>query len=223
MPSTRTTKKPLSYYLGLEYPFKVVANQEGGYVIEFPDLPGCITQGDSVEEIGAVAEEARRLWITTEYEEGEEIPLPSHPEEYSGKFNVRLPRSLHRRLVALAEREGVSLNQCVLALLSRAEAEVAYSRSFPGNVRETEPEKDKRKSFKSWKFIDKSEAPPHVVDKFKRMAQDPERHEAKVVCTACDFERFPKTMEELLAACPECGSTQLALDIRMLDEDWQET
>ena len=123
-----STKKPLSFYLNLQYPFKVTADEEGGYAIEFPDLPGCITQVEDAEEIGSMAEEARRLWITTEYEEGDEIPLPSYPEQYSGKFNVRLPRSLHRRLVELAEREGVSLNQCVVELLAQAEAQTTRRR-----------------------------------------------------------------------------------------------
>jgi predicted HicB family RNase H-like nuclease len=69
-----------------------------------------------------MAEEARTLWIETEYEAGEEIPLPTRPSEYSGKFNLRLPKSLHARLAASAEQEGVSLNQYVLALLAASEA-----------------------------------------------------------------------------------------------------
>jgi predicted RNase H-like HicB family nuclease len=126
-----TTMKPISFYLDLQYPFKVTADEEGGYVIEFPDLPGCLTQVETAEEIGPMAEEARRLWITTEYEEGEEIPLPSYPVRYSGKFNVRLPRSLHRRLAELAEREGVSLNQCVVALLAQREMQASAKLGGP--------------------------------------------------------------------------------------------
>ena len=57
----------------------------------------------------------------TEYESGAEIPAPSHSPEYSGKFNLRIPKSLHARLAAAAQREGVSLNQYVVHLLSRAE------------------------------------------------------------------------------------------------------
>jgi predicted HicB family RNase H-like nuclease len=41
---------------------------------------------------------------------------------YSGKFTVRLPRSLHQALVARAEREGVSLNLFVTNALSRTVA-----------------------------------------------------------------------------------------------------
>lgn len=112
-------RKPLSYYLGLEYPFIVVAEPEGGYVISFPDLPGCMTQVESLAEVGPMAEEARNLWIETAYDHGMTIPSPSYPEEYSGKFNLRLPRSLHRSLAEGAERNGVSLNQYVVMLLSR--------------------------------------------------------------------------------------------------------
>jgi len=120
---TATTRRPVEYYLGLQYPFDVVADSEGGYVIDYPDLLGCMTQAESLEEIPIMAEEARQLWIRTAYDRGHEIPLPSQPDEYSGKFNPRLPRSLHRSLAEAAEREGVSLNQYVVSLLSRQDAQ----------------------------------------------------------------------------------------------------
>jgi hypothetical protein len=64
-----------------------------------------------------MAEDARTGWIETEYEEGRNIPEPSH-QEYSGKFNVRIPKSLHRALADAAAQDGVSLNQYVVMLLS---------------------------------------------------------------------------------------------------------
>jgi len=70
-----------------------------------------------------MAEDARRGWLTVAYEHGMEIPLPSYPEEYSGKFNVRLPRSLHRKLAEAAEHDGVSLNTYVISLLERGTAQ----------------------------------------------------------------------------------------------------
>ncbi len=73
------TRRPLEEYLALQYPFRVIADPDGGYVIVFPDLPGCMTQVDSPDEIGPMAEDARRGWIETEYEAGEDIPLPSYP------------------------------------------------------------------------------------------------------------------------------------------------
>lgn len=113
----------LADYLQLEYPFNVVADEDdGGYVVEFPDLPGCMTQVDSLTDLGAMAQEAKDLWIESAFESGMGIPLPSYPEPFSGRFNVRLPKSLHRRLVESAAREGVSLNQQVVSLLSEAVA-----------------------------------------------------------------------------------------------------
>ena len=61
-----------------------------------------------------------RAWIEAMLEAGRSIPEPQTVESYSGKFIVRLPRSLHRELVQLAEREGVSLNMYVAAALGKA-------------------------------------------------------------------------------------------------------
>ena len=114
---TSTTRKALEHYLDLQYPFVVHADPDGGYVIVYPDLPGCLSQAETLDEIPAMAEDARAGWIETEYEEGRNIPEPSH-QEYSGKFNVRIPKSLHRSLADAAAQDGVSLNQYVVMLLS---------------------------------------------------------------------------------------------------------
>jgi antitoxin HicB len=111
-------RRPLTEYLELDYPFQALADPDGGYVIVFPDLPGAMTQVESIEEIGAAVAEIKALWIETEYGRGREIPMPTYPEQYSGKFNVRIPKSLHRRLAEQADNDGVSLNQYVVALLA---------------------------------------------------------------------------------------------------------
>jgi hypothetical protein len=64
--------------------------------------------------------EAMQLWLEVALEEGIPIPEPRPEEDYSGKFVVRVPRSLHRELVEHAEREGVSLNQYINVVLARA-------------------------------------------------------------------------------------------------------
>lgn len=75
-----------------------------------------------------MAEEIRVLWIEAAFDMGLDIPMPSYPPEYSGKFNVRLPRSLHCRLAESAKEEGVSLNQHVVSLLSSAVTAQALER-----------------------------------------------------------------------------------------------
>jgi antitoxin HicB len=87
--------------------------------VTFPDLPGCVAQVDDLAELPDIAERARKAWITSAYRAGVAVQPPSRPTEYSGRFNLRLPRSLHRTLVESAEREGVSLNQYVLMLLAQ--------------------------------------------------------------------------------------------------------
>jgi antitoxin HicB len=117
--TTTTDRKPLEYYLKLKYPVTFEAAPEGGYFVQIEDLPGCYSQGETVEEAMEMIEEARQLWLESAYEDGLDIPLPRGEREYSGKFNVRLPKSLHRRLDQMADREGVSLNQFLVSTLSR--------------------------------------------------------------------------------------------------------
>lgn len=62
--------------------------------------------------------EAMEGYLEVKLENNLPIPLPERTENYSGKFNVRLPKSLHQRLAIQAEEEGVSLNQLVLYKLA---------------------------------------------------------------------------------------------------------
>ena len=128
--SERTER--LRRYLTADYPFNVVADPDGGYVILFPDLPGCMTQVESLDQVGPMSDEIRRLWIETEFERGNAIPPPSYPEEYSGRFVLRIPRSLHRALAESAKREGVSLNQYAMMRLARGDAQARIEERLDG-------------------------------------------------------------------------------------------
>lgn len=128
----------LNDYFSMHYPFNVVADPDGGYFISFPDLPGCMTQVQALDEIGSAAEEIRELWIETEYDQGADIPLPSAPGEYSGRFLLRISRSLHRTLATSAEREGISLNQYAATLLARGDAIASLERRLDDLARQIE-------------------------------------------------------------------------------------
>jgi len=68
----------LEYFLSLKYPISIYPEEEGGYTALIPDLDGCITQGETLEEVMINIEEARELWIETVYFSGKkEIPMPS--------------------------------------------------------------------------------------------------------------------------------------------------
>ncbi len=67
----------LTDYLSLNDPIVLHADPDGGYVAEIRDLPGCMTQGETIEETMKNINEARELWLETVFELGKSIPLPS--------------------------------------------------------------------------------------------------------------------------------------------------
>lgn len=67
----------LSEYMELPYRMEIVPDkEEGGYVVAFPELPGCITCGETLESAASNAEDAKRAWLLAAMEEDQEIPGP---------------------------------------------------------------------------------------------------------------------------------------------------
>jgi predicted RNase H-like HicB family nuclease len=96
-----------------------VADESGDYYFaEVLELDGCMSDGATPEEAYANIMEAMEGWIETKLDKGFEIPEPIDPEKYSGKFVIRMPKTLHARLAIKAAQEGVSLNQYSLHRLS---------------------------------------------------------------------------------------------------------
>ena len=104
-----------------------LTEEEGcGFLITFPDLPGCVSDGGTMEEAIKNGREAFLGWIAVQAEMKRDIPKPewkpdedkTMPSEVSGKFIQRLPKSLHAKLVKRAKQEGVSLNSLTLSLIA---------------------------------------------------------------------------------------------------------
>ena len=107
----------------LPYRMEVIPDQvEGGFVISFPDLPGCITCGNTIENAIANAEDAKKAWLEAALADGIIIPEPNSLETYSGQFKLRIPKSLHCSLAEHSKQEGISMNQYCLYLLSKNDA-----------------------------------------------------------------------------------------------------
>ncbi len=114
----------------LLYPAIFIPYEEG-FTVEFPDLPGCITQGENLEEAFEMAEDVACGWILTSIEEGEKIPGPSQlSEHYSegvivnyikldiGKYakknsvkSVKKTLTIPEWLNVLAERAGINFSK----------------------------------------------------------------------------------------------------------------
>lgn len=112
--------KNISYYMNLPYTIEMVSDPDGGWFVAIKELPGCISQGDTPEEAIEMIHDAMRGWIEVSLEDGDSIPEPRSLDEFSGKFVVRVPRSMHQDLVERSDEEGVSLNQYINTALARA-------------------------------------------------------------------------------------------------------
>lgn len=130
----------------LIYPavFKPFSDQSGGYVVEFPDLPGCVTEGKDLEQAMEMGIDAASGWILGELEEGERIPLASDYseivvengcminmllldmdsyEEKYGEKSVRKNLTIPAWLNTFAEKNNINFSKVLQdALLSMAQA-----------------------------------------------------------------------------------------------------
>lgn len=96
-------------------------NDESGHYFygRILELDGCQSTGDTLQELYENLNEAMEGYLEVKLEKGLPVPVPQKMESYSGKFNIRIPKSLHQRLAIEAEKENVSLNQLVLYKLSK--------------------------------------------------------------------------------------------------------
>ena len=106
------------------YPLEIFWSEEDeGFIAEVRDLPGCSAWGATEEAAAREAQNAIAAWLEAASAARRKIPPPSVAEpvdRYSGKFIVRVPRTVHARLARRAKQEGVSLNQLVVSVLARA-------------------------------------------------------------------------------------------------------
>lgn len=113
------------------YPFEAYAHvisplseeDGGGFLITFPDLPGCMSDGATIEESIENGKDAFVSWISAQTDMGRPIPEPAYhaPEAGSvmpGKFVQRVPKTLHAKLASMAKQEGVSVNTLVLTFIA---------------------------------------------------------------------------------------------------------
>lgn len=132
--------KTIEYYMGLPYTIQLTPEPEGGWFVSVKELPGCMTEGETPEEALEMIRDAMCGWLQASLDDGDAIPEPREAESYSGKFVVRVPRSLHRQLVETADEQGVSLNQLINVSLAQnvgqqakpAQAPVVPDVSWPG-------------------------------------------------------------------------------------------
>lgn len=69
----------LEKYMSLHYHMEIIEDKsEGGFVASYPDLSGCLTCGETIEEAVKNAGDAKRERLLAAMEEGIDIPEPSY-------------------------------------------------------------------------------------------------------------------------------------------------
>jgi len=89
----------------------------GGYLVEYPDIPGCMSDGETIEEAIANGREALRDCLDVFRESGRALPKPAIE---AAQWRQRLPRTLYSKLTRQAKTEGVSINSFVTAIIAEA-------------------------------------------------------------------------------------------------------
>jgi predicted RNase H-like HicB family nuclease len=115
---SNTTSIPVTDYLKRPYSRLMVPETDGTFRGEILEFPGCIATGDTPSEALSALEEAATSWLEAALDRGQPIPDPVDNAGYSGRLVLRLPRSLHKKATRLAQRDGVSLNQFIIAGLA---------------------------------------------------------------------------------------------------------
>lgn len=134
--------KALAHYLELPYQLDVKSERDGErtrWMATVEELPGCTSQGDTADEALAGLRAAMEAWLTAAIAENRDIPQPGQnggksraSHSYSGRFLVRMPKSLHEDLAQAAEKEQVSLNRLVTDVLASAVAQGDLPRAGDG-------------------------------------------------------------------------------------------
>lgn len=107
----------------------LVPDEDGGFFAQIVEFPGCVAEGESGPETLSALERAAVDWINAALSQGLTIPEPTGNQDASGRFALRMPRSIHARATMYAQREGVSLNQFLVAIIAeRLGEEKTYSK-----------------------------------------------------------------------------------------------
>jgi predicted HicB family RNase H-like nuclease len=117
-------KKPVEYYLSLPYKIEIMPipkEKGGGYIASLPEVGSYAIVGDGDTENKALKQlkQSMRKRFSSYIKKGISIPEPMpEKEHYSGRFVLRIPKSLHARLASAAYTEGSSLNTYIITLLA---------------------------------------------------------------------------------------------------------
>lgn len=135
-PRSSRGKEAITSILSRPYS-RILIPQEGGrFSAEILEFQGCFAEGDSAAIAYGNLEHAAEAWVGACLAAGTPVPEPLTNYDVSGKFALRLPRSLYQRASKVAAREGISLNQLVMNSLAEKLGAHAAEEKFSSAVAE---------------------------------------------------------------------------------------
>lgn len=105
---------PMAYPLELR---RLSEDEGGGWLITFPDLPGCMSDGETIEEAIESGKDAFQSWMAVSLEYGHRIPKPADPEAFL--VHLHLPQDLYEALNVRARAEGRNRDALALELIAQ--------------------------------------------------------------------------------------------------------
>jgi len=118
MRKIKNLRAEIEKYLKKSYRLEIIPDAEGGFVAYVPDLPGCITQAETIEEVIHLIKDAKRAWIECALENNIPIPEPSEDKNFSDYISIKIPKKLYEKLRKIAEKNGLNTDSFVVKLLS---------------------------------------------------------------------------------------------------------
>lgn len=109
--------KDFDYYMGLPYTILLHPSPTGGYVVSIGELPGCVSQGETLDEALHMIEDAKRCWIDVALQDG--LPIPE-PDPNSAPIFLQLPFPLLDALGKQCKAMNLTLDELVMYHISRA-------------------------------------------------------------------------------------------------------
>lgn len=101
--------------------YKTKVEQHEFWAVESTELKGCVAQGEALDEALAEFKINEQEWLETAKEVG--IPIPKQCiqkiNDYSGKLSLRIPKTIHRELTEVAQKEGVSTNALINSYIAK--------------------------------------------------------------------------------------------------------
>lgn len=116
--------RTLEEYMSMPYKMEIRPDSaEPGYIVRFPELPGCITCADTLERALENAQDAKRVWLEGSIEDGYPIPEPAAAHEPDDRFEISVPTSMIYAIARASRRSGISVQQFCMDALLRAVSE----------------------------------------------------------------------------------------------------